>query len=98
MAFNYIPNSIKQRELYVLFFALCIMCSAFIGVVELLGDGTPTTLIWIIMTPLLIVLFAYILARLLGPLPKGNVTCTPNMTNAQINAINNLPQVQQFAE
>jgi hypothetical protein len=91
MAFHYIPKYIKLQELYILFFALCIMCSALVGVLELLGDGTVRTFIWIAVMPLIVVLSAYVMARLLGPLPKGNVTCTPTITDSQITAMNNLP-------
>jgi hypothetical protein len=92
MAFSYIPNMIKQKELYVIFIALCIFCSALMGVLELLGDGTMNTFIWLACVPIILVITVYLFARLIGPLPKGAVRCTPEVTNAQLDVINNFGQ------
>jgi hypothetical protein len=85
MVFKSIPNFIKNKEIVLMLLISCIMSSIISCIAGAGGVIHPVLglLLYLVSCICILILQAYCLARIFGPLPKGNVTCTQNYPNTQ---------------
>ena len=83
--FKYIPNFIKNKNVFLMLLVSCILSSILSCIVGAGGAIHPGlgALLSLVSCICMLLLQAYCLARIFGPLPKGDVTCTQNYPNTQ---------------